>query len=252
MFINEFITAGLNDLFGERKLFSFERHILECICQIYGISEVKSMYASKDQNGFITLLRKYGYQEENYMRFLGYTAEYEDFKKNLRTNPNLKSDIYNKIESEVITMFGFKFLLDKFNQAEIEQFEKILLNDFETIRLKFNTSLNPNFTKELWEKRKNEFKNSVELSNVKVDYLNEDLYKKFNLDMETVEKMDYRMVERLNKSILDRLNESEEIVTNNVKTKFVLTSGNGFVDILIMVSIITTIISAGIIYFFLR
>ena len=57
MFINEFITKGLNDYFGEQKAYSFERHIIECLGNIYGLENMKMLYASKDQNTFIQLIR---------------------------------------------------------------------------------------------------------------------------------------------------------------------------------------------------
>lgn len=254
MFINEFITNGLNDYFGENKPYSFEKHIIECICNIYGKENINRIYTSQNQNEFIKLIRMYGYSENSYLRFVGYTVEYENFKKSFAGNPNQKTDIYNKIESEVITMFGFKFLLGKTTKQEIDSFEYNLLNDFETTRLKLNTGLNPNFIQELWKKRRIEFKNSVDLYSVKTNYLDDETYKKFNIDLETVKQMDYRMVEKLNKSILERLKHPEEVIKEEVekKSKFVLSSGNGFVDILIMVSIITTVISAGVIYIILR
>lgn len=251
MFINEFLNIGLNDYFNTNT-YSFECHIIKCMCSIYGIDAIKTLYTSNNQNEFIKLIRKYGYSENSYLRFLGYMNEYESFKKLLITKKELKSNIFNKLENEVITMFGFKYLLGKLSDAEIKSFENNLLNDQQINNLKSAYSLDAEFTKNLWKKKVKDFKNSVNLFSVKVNYLDDETYKKFDIDLETVKQMDYRMVERLNKSILDKLEKGETPSIAPKKSKFVLTSGSGFVDILIMISIITTVISAGVVYIILR
>ena len=253
MFINEFITIGLNDYFNDLKAVSFEKHVIECICDIYGKEEIKKVFLTKDQNAFIDIIKSFGYPDNYFTRFLSYTIEYEKFKETLKTNPEAKTNILSRIEAELITMFSYKWMLDKVTDADIERFEKDLLNDFEVIRMKFNHSMDPNIIKTIWSKQKHDLQNSISLNKAETSFLETAVYKKFDLNKEDVQKMDYRMVEQLNKSITDKLKEApEEIVKKPFRQKFVLSSGNGFVDILMMVSIIGTIASIGIIAFLLK
>ena len=72
--------------------------------------------------------------------------------------------------------------------------------------------------------------------------------------------MDYRMVEELNNYIKKRLNEEKtensEVEKPKVNKKLmantVVSSGNGFVDALLIISIIATEISVGLVYLFLH
>ena len=250
MFINEFMTSGFREFYNGKTITSFESHTIACLSIIYGKKELLDS-ANTSENEFITLIRKYGYPESSYMRFLAYITEYEEFKKEKAENTDLKTNIYNKIEVEIINMFGFKYLLGKCFKEEIEVFEKALLNDPNINKLKENVCINPEFTSNYWNKKKKEFKNNVELETIKIDYLDEDVYNRFNLSMDSVKQMDYRMVNQLNKSIIERLKNPEEEI-KPLKRKSVLSNESGYVDVLIMVGIITCIITAGFIYVFVR
>lgn len=252
MFINEFINTGLYDYFNDLKSVSFEKHVIECICDIYGKEEIKKAFLTKDQNMFIDLIKSFGYPDNYYTRFLGYTMDYIKFKDEMKTNPEAKTNVLSRIEAELITMFSYKWMLDKVSPADIERFEKDLLSNFEVIRLNMNHSIDPNIIRTIWEKQKHDIQNSISLKKEEASFLETGVYQKFDLDINDVKQMDYRMVNQLNKSIIDKLKEPEEEVKKSFQQKFVLSSGNGFVDILMMVSIIGTIASIGIIAFLLK
>ena len=68
--------------------------------------------------------------------------------------PSIKSDIASKIEVSIIIMFIYKCLLIEPTLEEISHFENNLLNNFEMIKFHFSTSLNPNRTRDIWDKKK--------------------------------------------------------------------------------------------------
>ena len=247
MFINNFFTAGLKKYFSNNKISSFETHVIACICDIYGEDEVKKLYINKDQTGFIELIKKYGYPENYYVRLVSLTLEYENYLINLRKNPELKTNVYNKIEAELIKMVGFKWMMDELTNQELIKFENDLINDFEIIKFKYNSSTEPEATKELWEARKKEFRNSIKLETAKIDFLSDEVYKQFNLEIDDVKDMDYRMVERLNKSIIQKMQEPPEEKPKEKKSKFVLANATGKINFVMMVCILLLIAAVGIV-----
>ena len=259
VFINGFISMGMASFFGNTKADIFERHIVECLCDIYGLDRVKAVYNAKDEAGFVNLLHTFGMSKTLYDDLLRDMNKYENFKSENSRDLSVKSDIASKIEVTVIKMFLYKCLLVEPSLEEISHFENDLLNNFEVIKLHFNTSLSPSRTREIWEKKKRMLQDNVELVEIKPKYLDEFTYAKFGTSLKDVKKMDYRMVEELNNYINSKL----EITVSEEKPKrslsdlkltrnTVLSSGNGFVDALLIAGVIATEISIGLIYLFLH
>jgi len=97
---------------------------------------------------------------------------------------------------------------------------------------------------------------SVDLVEIKPEFLDGSVYEKYGTTLDDVKKMDYRMVEQLNSYIKSKmLTDSINEVEKNKKfplSNVVITSGNGFVDALLIASMIITELSIGAIYYFLN
>lgn len=257
-FINEFLTAGFAYYFNKSKDGVFEGHIVNCLCDIYGRDNLQTIYETKNESAFIDLMRKYGLAPNLYDNFIHYTNRYEKFKKEQKTNPTLKTDVANKIEIMLITMYIYKCFLIEPSMEELGLFENDLLNDFNIIKIHFNISLNPNQTRELWSKKKRMIDDNVDLVKIMPTYLDDFTYAKYGTSREEVEKMDYRMVEELNSYIKSKQALEVEEDPPKEKTRFQLlantslSSGNGFVDFILIASIIATEFSIGLIYLFLH
>lgn len=257
VFINEFLSKGFDSFFNKKDTASFEGHITECLCDIYGLDALKNIYDTKNEAAFTNLMRSYGLAINIYDTFLGNTTKYETFQKEHEQNPALKTDITSKIEISVITMFIYKCFLVEPTLEEISHFENNLLNNFEIIKLHFNITTEPNRTREVWAKKKRLLDDNVELIKIVPNYLDEQTYQKYGTSLEEVQKMDYRMVSELNsyiesKQSLEVTNDTKENKKLNIFTNTVLTSGNGYVDALLIASIIATGISTALIYIFLH
>ena len=255
-FINEFVSLGMYDYFNGLKENVFERHIIECLCDIYGKDSIKELYENNRENEFATLIHRYGLAPNIYDNFLRDTAKYMKFKKENALDPTKKSNIASAVEASVISMFLYKSLIIEPTLEDLSHFENDLLNDFSVIKLHFNTSLNPNKTRELWEKKKKILSDNVELIEIKPKYLDEFTYARFGTTLKDVKKMDYRMVEELNSYILSKLESMPKDDTDNktgsIKGTTIISSGNGFVDALLITAIIATEMSIGLIYLFLN
>lgn len=254
-FINVFIDFGMREFFYGNNIFSFERHIVECLVHIYGKKTLKSLYDTKDENGFNDAIFKYGVKPSVYDNFLRDTAKYENFKLEKANNPALKTDVTSAIEISIITFYIQRCLSFTPTSEDITVFENELLNDFDTIKFHFNASMDPNKAREFWDKKKKLLSDDIELIEIKPEYLDEFTYARFGVKLEDVKNMDYRMVDELNKYIRSKLKEGNEDSGNSKKrigANTIITSGNGFVDALLIISIIATEISIGLIYYFLN
>lgn len=250
-FINEFLTIGLNDFFNNSNTFSFEKHIVECLVDIYGLNKIKTIYMTKDVNAFQSLIQNYGLKTNVYENFLRDMRMYERFKKQHEQNSNVKSDYASIIEVDIITMFLQKCLVMEPTLEELSHFENNLLNDFSIIKLHYSSSKNPNRTRELWNKKKKILMDNVELIEIKPEYLDEMTYAKYGIDIKNVKKMDYQMINELNKYIKNKMKENEES-SNNSSSDLIIASGSGYVNMLLILSIVATILSIGAILIFLK
>lgn len=257
VFINEFLSTGFEYYFNKSGNSIFEGHIVECLCDIYGYDALKQIYETKNEGAFIDLIRSYGFAVSLYDSFIGNTVKYEQFKTAHTENPAIKTELTSKIEVSLITMYIYKCFLIEPTLEEISHFENNLLNNFEIIKLHFNISLEPNRTREVWSKKKRMLDDNVQLVKIVPTFLDDETYKKYGTSLQEVEKMDYRMVEELNSYIQSK--QSLEIDKPEVKKeKFnlfantALTSGSGYVDALLVASIIATAISSALIYIFLH
>lgn len=259
IFINKFLTIGFAHFFDKTGQGLFESHIIECLCDIYGIEALREIYQARNEGAFIDLIRKYGLAPSLYDNFLQLTNRYEKFKEEQINNPTLKTDVASKIESSLITMYIYRCFLIEPSLEELSHFENDLLNNFEIIKIHFNISVNPNQTRELWSKKKRMLDDNVDLIRIVPTFLDDFTYAKYGTSREEVEKMDYRMVEELNsyiksKQALEIENEPQQKEKKTLKifANTALSSGNGFVDFLLIASIIATEFSIGLIYLFLH
>ena len=254
IFVNKFLTIGMNDYFCAGNPTSFERHIVECLVDIYGNGELKKAFENGDENLFYNTIMKYCAKPEYYDQFLENCRKFEEHKGEIGENNKIPYASY--IEIILIKLFLRKSILNNSSPEEISYFENDLLNNFDIIKWHLINSDNPNRTRLEWNTKKKILSNDVELIELKPEYLDAYTYAKFGVDLDSVKEMDYRMVNELNNYIKKRLMEeqNQEIQENGktmkLKPTTVISSGNGFVDALMIISIIATEISIGLIYLF--
>lgn len=256
-YVNEFLTIGLKDYFNKQNEDTFEYHVVKCLAFIYDETELKRAYDAKNEEAFTNLIRIYELPLRIYSNFLADLQAFEDFNKKYKSDVSLKTDTLNKVDEELIIMYKYKSVFKKQSPEEVKKFEDILLKDYEMIKLRINMSDDPDKINKIWLEEKKTVVNYNELEEVKPKYLDNSLYVKYGTNLKAVTKMDYRMVEKLNKYILGKEKKNsydgkKPRLTGKQILHTSISSGNGFVDVLCMVSIIATEISIGLIYFFLH
>ena len=250
LFVNEFMTIGVYDFFNSGNASSFESHIIECLCDVYGKDNIKNCYSEMDGNAFYSLIVKYC-SPDLYDQLLYNCKQFEDYKD---SNDNKYASY---LEIIVAKMFIKKCIINGFTDEEVAHFENDLLKNFHIIQWYSTHSSNPNQTLEEWTRLKSALDDNVELIEVKPEYLDAYTYAKYGIDLAKVKQMDYRMVKELNSYIKSRMLEEEQKEIEGVKKKKLtlntsISSGNGFVDALLIISIIATELSVGLIYLFLH
>ena len=250
VFVNQFITNGITTFVNGSSEHIFEKHVIEVLCHIYGRNNIVQAFEDKNEKIFAHVVESYGFPQNLYDNFLDYTAGYSSY---LELGEG-KTDTIEKIENLLIKMYKFKSAIIDLTEEDKSTFENLLLKDFEVKKLVFDQSLNPNKTEEIWLSEKKKLDNRVILEEVKPELLDEFTYAKFGVSKKDVEKMDYRMIARLNEYIESKLSDQEE---DNKKPEKInlntfVTSGNGFVDALLIIAIIAAEFSVGLIYLFLH
>lgn len=255
IFVNEFLNKGFNDLLNGISEYAFEKHIAQCLVDICGLDELKDAFNKKDENAFYNIVTDYGDMSLLYDRLISTISEFQSFNRDNKVN-KVKNDLGSYIEITLIKIFLKKCIKSKAILQRVPDFENHLLKDPETIRWHLEHSKNPNRTKEEWLLKKRILTDEVKLTEIKPEYLEANIYSRFGIKLEEVKKMDYRMVNELNTYIKNQLSNSTVIRLPKDKNQSILnttlTSGNGFVDALLIVSIIVTELSVGFIYLFLH
>lgn len=253
-FVNEFVTKGMLDYFNCENKSSFEYHIIECLVFIYSASKLKTLFDNKDSIGFETLIKMYGLKPNIYDSFLRDTSKYEKEKKEFEKGSVIKSDTVSIIEVSIIAMYVQKSFVSEPLESEIKDFENLLLNSKVSGAIK-ETYLNPNRTKEYWDKKKKMLSSKIKLVEIKPDFLDANIYLKYGVSLSDVKKMDYRMVKELNNYIVAKENSKKDTINKKRKKhkiNVVITSGNRYVDALMMMAITATEMSIGLIYLFMH
>ena len=93
-----------------------------------------------------------------------------------------------------------------------------------------------------WNELKSELENKETSENAK-ELLDKNAYAKYGINITSVELLNSSEIEQINEAIKNE--EQREVQPVSLKKKIALTSGNGFVDVLIILSIILTQIMIG-------
>ena len=250
-FINDSISYGISNymLIKDGKDYDkahiFEVYVIRCLCKIYGDINIINPYRINNENSFKSNLIMYGLKVSEMEEFIKLM---EDYSKWLNSEKQVgKTDITSKIEIILINMIIERNKNIKFNNEEIEFFNKYfdpINNNFATLHnlITKDVSIVPMY----WDRKKILLNNNIKFKLIRNDLLSSSIYDKYGLDKESLEKMSEEKVRNINNRILEK-----EKAENKRSKKFnpknvIITSGNGFVDTIMLLSIMTTEIMIGI------
>ena len=251
VFINDSIDSGISNylLIKEEKDYDkahiFEVYIIRCLCKIYGDINIINPYRIGNANSFKSNLIMYGLKQSDMEEFISLM---DNYSKWLNSTKNVgKTDITSKIELLLVNMVIERNKITKFTNNEIEFFDKYFDpkdNNFSKLHSLITKDIN--IVPMYWNRKKTLLDNNIKFKKVRNDLLSREIYHKYGIDKDDVSKMSEDKVKNINNRILSSEKESEKLNKKFNPKKIIITSGNGFVDMLMLLTIMTTEILIGI------
>lgn len=265
-FINEAFTKAVNDYLatkdnGNGIVFnSFLVVFIRLLINIYSELDVINPFTMKSVESLRSNLSKYGYSEININKLLANLQMYYNIEK---TNSNIEikqaNPYFVDIQKQLVDMFILKKLNYELSDAEISEFYDLLYtpNTKDPIRLSYNylTAKDVNEIDVYYQKQMKE-NVRVAISKPK-NLLNNKAYELMGLNIEDINMMSAEELEKTNHQVYDyfKIRENainkefllEKAIEEMERERNKVTSGNGYVDILLVMGIITTIAMVGLV-----
>ena len=265
-FINEAFDKGLQDYLvsknnNEGILYnSFLVVVIRMLINIYGELDVINPYKIKNEYAFDHNLQKYGATKEqidNLKRLLdGY---YVIEKRNLNAVRKEENIYFIEVQKIIIDLYNLKRLNFGVTETESAEFFDLLYTpgSSNSLRISYNF-LNARNIYEIAEYYKLTMQQVNEKENNNKDLLKFDVYKLFNVSIADLSKMNNDEIIKLNSQIYKSLDINENAINKEylldekikmlTSPKEPITTGNGYVDILIIMSIIVTVVMVVVIF----
>ena len=251
IFINDSITRGISNYLLIKngkdydKAHIFEVYVIRCLCKIYGDINILNPYRIDNENSFKSNLIMYGLKVSEMEEFISLM---NDYSKWLNSEKNVgKTDLTSKIEIILINMIIERNKTNKFSEEELEFFDKYFdpkNNNFATLHNLITKDVN--IVPMYWNRKKALLNNNMKFKLIRNDLLSSSTYDKYGLDKEDISKMSEEKVKNINNRILEKEKEDNKRNKKFIPKNLIITSGNGFVDTLMLLSIMTTEIMIGI------
>ena len=250
-FINESIDSGISNylLIKEEKDYDkahiFEVYIIRCLCKIYGDINILNPYRINNVNSFKSNLIMYGLKQSEMEEFIKLMS---DYSKWLNSTKNVgKTDITSKIEILLVNMIVERNKTNKFTDEEIEFFDKYFdpkNNNFSKLHSLITKDVN--IVPMYWNRKKPLLNNNIKFKIIRNDLLSSQVYDKYGIDKNDMSKMSEEKVRNINNRIINNEKENEKRNKKFNPRNIIITSGNGFVDTLMLLTIMTTEILVGV------
>lgn len=251
-FINAAVTTGIKNyvLMTRHEQYSkahiFEVHVIDMLSHIYSEINVINPYKLQSEKSFINNLRIFGLSQKKVMALFKSMQDYYYWLTSKNKNScNSVGQIKIILLEMVLLKAGDKGL----SEQEIKYYKKFFSNELfgmqEVEMLTKNDSVS--FDR-VWDLKKIYIVGHDKLTFERIApmLLTEDKYKEFGIELNDVTKLSNQAIERINEKIAteDKL-ISKKKIGFNIPLKLAISSGNGFVDTLVLLSVIATEIMIG-------
>ncbi len=261
-FVNEAIDKAITDYLNSKDkkegvLYnSFLVVVIRMLINIYGELDVINPYKIKNEDAFLNNLTKYGASRDDIISLerliLEHLLNEKDDKDECRKT-------FVEIQKRVIDLFNLKRFNFATTEDEIREFFDLLYTPgtSNALRLSYNYLWADNVY-EVAEYYKNKMDDKPTKEELEKDLLDFDVYKMFDVSIADISKMDGKEVDSLNKEIYKSFDIKENAINKDylldqkvkefkIQNKPVMT-GNGYVDILLVMSIIITVVMVVVIF----
>jgi hypothetical protein len=253
--ISSAIDAGINDYLEYRfqpegsDFNSFNVIVIRLLCLIYQEDFIVNPYLQKQGSDFDINLTKYGFELDRVIDFKEQVQKAYDLSQNQKINP-----YFLTIQKILIDMLMYRKDNGTLTDIELNDFYDLLYTPLSKnpLQLSYNflNTTNPweiddYFKQEMVKHQK------VDVNKQKV-ILNPDVYPMFGISMEQVNDMTADYLDFINHQIYlhfgikdNMINKEyllEEAIAKEKIRRSKVTSGNGYVDILLVLSVLTTLV----------
>ena len=268
-FVNEAFEKAVQDYLKSRDnkegiLYnSFLVVVIRMLINIYGELDIINPYQINSENALDDNLMKCGLEKEDVAEFKRLVDGFYRIEKKNMSSVKRETNIYFiEIQKKIIDMFNLKRLNYGLTESDRKEFFDLLYTPgtSNALRLSYNF-LNADNIYEIAEYFKIEMKKEKEnpKNNEKEkELLPFETYKMFGIGVTDLSKMNEFDVEKLNSEIYKSFDISENAINKDylleerIKAykmqKTPVTTGNGYVDILLVMSVIVTTIMAVVIF----
>ena len=268
-FVNEAFEKAVQDYLKSRDnkegiLYnSFLVVVIRMLINIYGELDIINPYQINSENALDDNLMKFGLEKEDVAEFKRLVDGFYRIEKKNMSSVKRETNIYFiEIQKKIIDMFNLKRLNYGLTESDRKEFFDLLYTPgtSNALRLSYNF-LNADNIYEIAEYFKIEMKKEKEnpKNNEKEkELLPFETYKMFGIGVTDLSKMNEFDVEKLNSEIYKSFDISENAINKDylleerIKAykmqKTPVTTGNGYVDILLVMSVIVTTIMAVVIF----
>lgn len=250
LFVNKAFTHAINEYQDNKsnpegvKFNSFYSVIIRTLTFIYDELDIINPYNFKDENSLNNNLIKYGYP-------LASVNEFKDALEKFYENEN--SDGFVFIEKSLIDMFIKKNLSQNLTDEEIDEFKKIIYSPYSDnpliVSYNFLMANEPNEIMDYFIKSMKE--NVKKVITKPKETLNLEAYEILKYSLDDIKAMSGEQLDDVNKKVYEyfgvnanAINKDyllDKAVYDYTHPKPALSTGNGYVDILFILSIIATL-----------
>ena len=239
---------------------SFLVVVVRMLISIYSELDIINPMMIDDEKLLKENLAKFGYKPDLVMEFLSNLQLFLDKEdENKDKEVKEKNPYFITIQKELVDMFIKKKINFYITEVEVNEFYDLLYTPYSKnpLRVSYNF-LNAEDVLEIDKYFKNEMRNNVKVVMPKEKhYLNVRAYELLNYSMDDIKNMSSGDVDKVNSLVYDyfKIRENainkeyllEKAIEKLERENNKVTSGNGYVDILLILSVISTVFMLSII-----
>ena len=239
---------------------SFLVVVVRMLISIYSELDIINPMMIGDEKLLKENLAKFGYTPDAIMVFLSNLQLFLDIEEeNNKKEIKSKNPYFITIQKELVNMFIKKKVNFYITEVEVNEFYDLLYTPYSKnpLRVSYNF-LNATDILEIDKYFKSEMRSNVKVVTPKEKhYLNVKAYELLNYSMDDIKNMSSGDVDRVNSLVYDyfKIRENainkeyllEKAIEKIERENNKVTSGNGYVDILLILSVISTVVMLSII-----
>ncbi|MBQ6841552.1 MAG: hypothetical protein IJO63_05535 [Bacilli bacterium] len=250
IFVNEAFTCALNEYLSSKdnpegiKYNSFFVVVIRLLTLIYDELDILNPFYLNNEVSLNMNMKKYGYSDE----------DLNEFKRSLqRFYENETEHNFLKIQKMLVDMFAKKKVTLKLSEQEVNDFRSLLFSPYasNTLLVSYNFMMTKDPFEVVSYFDKQMAENEKKVVSKPKETLNLEAYEILNYALEDIKAMNSDELDEVNKEVYNYFDINANAINKNYlldkavyehnHPKPALSTGNGYIDILFILSIIATV-----------